>query len=136
MKMKKEVPIKIIKGCGRHKTETRVFARDIHEHYCVQEGCKFRGKPAQQGVCHTTEPFVDGMSWDYLGKIEKYAENCLKDARRMHKGKTRKEYISYLESCYVCDWISTVLTTDELIMLRKKLALANLALAKKKHASK
>src|SRR3990167_5819857 len=36
-----------------HQMETRIFAREIHESFCCQPKCRYFGKHAQQGVCHT-----------------------------------------------------------------------------------
>ena len=36
---------------------------------CDQQGCQFRGKEAQQGICHTTDG--DLINWDKLEAHEK-----------------------------------------------------------------
>jgi hypothetical protein len=121
--MKKEKPVKVIKEKkyrGSHRMETRVFARNIHEHYCVEKGCKFYGKPAVQGHCHTTTTFVDGADWGYIDRAEKFAEQELKEAKKSYKGKA---LLRYLESAYVCRWLGQVNSLDSLIRLRRENAL-------------
>lgn len=117
--MSKEVPVKIIPRRGKHRLETRIFARDIHETYCAQPGCKFKGGTAQQGVCHTTEPFAGG-DWKYIDRLEKYAEEVVKEAKKLYKGKS---YITYLEAQHVADWMNSMFILDEVVRLRRKVAL-------------
>jgi hypothetical protein len=59
MKIKEEKPIKIIPNTwAKHKSETKVFSREIHENFCMQKGCRFYGRHAQQGICHTTKSLI------------------------------------------------------------------------------
>lgn len=120
---KQEVPVRIVKHSDRkHRTESRIFQRDIWENYCTQVGCRFFGKRAVQGVCHTTAPFAEGTSWDYVDKVEKAAHESLAEMRRMFKNKPRSEYIRYLESMHVCEQMNTIFSLDELVRLRARLA--------------
>jgi len=122
--MKNEKPIKIIPSKGKHKMETRVFARDIHESFCMQPSCKFYKKHAQQGVCHTTDTFVGGNDWSYIDKIideaGKAAEEQFKILRKHYKG---RQYAKHLESYLSCMWMNEMICMDELVRLRRKVAL-------------
>lgn len=118
-----EKPVQIIKNKGRHKTETRVFNRNIHEHFCMQKGCKFYGRHAQQGVCHTTKTWAGSEDWSYIDAIMEEAAKATKeqlDIARKYKGKT---YVRYLEDQLVCMWMNQMTGMDELIRLRRKVAL-------------
>lgn len=129
--MKSEKPVKVIPRKGKHKTETRVFARNIHESYCVQEGCPFKGQPSVQGVCHTTETFSGSPDWSYVELAEKTAESMLADLKKRRRKMGPKEYVANLESCYVVGWMQQITLMDELIYLRRKVALLELKTKKK-----
>lgn len=118
MSKKAEKPIRIVKyRHGRkHKTEGRVFVREIHESYCVQKGCKFYGKRSAQGICDTRDTFYGG-SFAYIDKMEKRIVEELKEAKK-HFGKEPKKWVRYLESQHICDSMNTAFTLDELIRLR------------------
>jgi len=122
--MNNEVPIKIIPGKGMHKTETRVFARNIHEAYCIQPGCKFKGKKAQQGVCHTTKPWVGGK-WDYLDAVFVEAGKAAKELLASSKkySKSHKDYVKNLEEHIAVDWVNTIFHIDGMIRMRREVAL-------------
>ena len=132
--MKKEKPIKTIANSGKHKTEKRIFARNIQETYCVHPGCKFRGKNAQQGVCHTTTTFTGSKDWSYIDAAFKESEAHLKQIReiKVRNKMTDKQYIKDLESQIVCGFSNEIFRLDELIFLRKKVALLSLKSIKNK----
>jgi hypothetical protein len=119
-------PIEIIKHKGKHRTETRVFARNIHETFCTQPKCKFSGQHAQQGICHTTEPEL--VDWDRIDKQDKQVEEELEWAKKRHKG---SEYVKYLEAMYSCVWLNWQATIDECIKLRRDNALLKLEVSKR-----
>jgi hypothetical protein len=121
--VKDEKPIRVVPGKGRkHRTETRIFAREIHETFCKQPGCKWNGQHAQQGACHTREPFVPGTSWSYVDKVEKYAHEAMVETRKYYR-KDPKDYIRHLESQHIADWMNSVFHLDEVVRLRRKVAL-------------
>ena len=109
-----------------HKTEKR--HREIDEHFCVEEGCEFFEKHAQQGVCHTTE--MDVADIDKLYKIAEEFATDLREFHRKNYGDDKDEYISYLESMYECAMLNWTFGLDETIRLRKENALLKLRLEK------
>ena len=115
--MDKEKPIRVIEHKGKHRTETRVFARDIHESYCTQPGCRFKGQPSQQGVCHTV---LDKPVRIYLDDVEARAEQMLKELQAHRKRLGTKKYIERLESHVFCTWMNSEFGLDELINLRAR----------------
>lgn len=128
--MKDEKPIKVIKhdpknGDG-HKRETRVFARNIHETFCDYKRCKFYGKHAQQGVCYSDKP--DLIDWDRIAKVEKEHEDELKYFRKLYKG---KEYVRWLEAMYATASMNWRFTLDDLIRMRRDIALLKLKTKRK-----
>jgi hypothetical protein len=124
-----EKPIKIIQGTGKHKTETRVFARNIHETYCVQKGCRFCGQHAAQGVCHTV---LDRVEQSYIDYVEKIATEHLDSIRKQYKNKSRKDYIQYLENNIFCDWMNAEFGLSQLVHLRAENAVLKNRLGRKK----
>lgn len=80
--MTDEKPIRVTQHKGKHKTETRVFARNIHETYCTQPGCRFKDQPAQQGVCHTV---LGKPVRVYLDDVEARASQMLKELQAHQK---------------------------------------------------
>jgi len=114
----KETPVQIIPSKNtKHKTETRVFARNIHENYCVQPDCKFFGSHAQQGECFSTKDEAELLDWDRMDKQTKQVQQELLDAmKRYGKG---KKYLEYLEAMYECIWLNWTFTIDECIKLRR-----------------
>jgi hypothetical protein len=131
--MKDEKPIKIIRNNfpGSHPSETRIFAREIHEDVCKKPGCKFYNKPTQQGICHTTRPYL-GPDWKHIELAMQHGQQALNEIKRMHLGQSPKIYVAYLESCYAMQWSNESFTMDELVYLRKELALAHHKLKKNK----
>jgi hypothetical protein len=125
-----EVPIRVVtypeSADHPHHTETRVFAREIHESYCADPSCRFFGRPAVQGQCHTTTPFTDssdgsGVSWAYVEASEKHADALLVDIRQQ-SGSDKDAHIRDLESHLYCATLNTVSTLDQLVRLRSKSA--------------
>ena len=112
-----EKPVRVIQHKDRkHKTETRVFRRDIHESFCDQKGCEFYGKHAAQGVCHTR--FGDAFPHAYFDAISKSAESTVAFYRKQYKGKRLKEYVKVLEGMAICAFMNERLGLDELIRHR------------------
>ena len=112
--MKPEKPIKVIPHTSRkHKTETRVFAREIHETYCVDPKCKWRGQPAQQGVCHTQ---LGRVTRAYLDEVEKRCMDIPMHIRLSTK--SHAEYVKSLEYHLVCARMNAEFGLDELARLR------------------
>ena len=123
-------PIKIIKHKGQHKTETRVFPREIHENFCVDSKCKFKGQHAVQGVCFQDK--ADVSDWKKIEKEEKRIDDELRYFRKkfnVDKMKDPKEYIEWLESMYTTAQMNWAFVLDEVIRLRRDNAL----LKTKKH---
>jgi len=118
-----EKSVKIVpmrKHRGSHRMETRIFARNIHETYCREKGCKFHGKPAVQGHCHTTTTFMGDGDWSYIDRAERFASEELKAAKKAYRG---REYLRHLESCFVCGWINQINMLDNLVHMRREIAL-------------
>lgn len=120
--MVKEKPVRVIaSGKGKHKTETRVFARDIHEDFCVQPGCKFEGEHAVQNVCHTQTTFNGSEDWSYIDAAIRSGEEHVANLKKYCK--TKAAYVHRLESELTVAWINTITTLDELVQLRGRIAL-------------
>lgn len=100
-----------------HKTETRIFAREIHESYCAQRGCRFHGRPAVQGVCHTRQK---GFEAKYLARAEARASQLLDELRAIAKRAkhTQKQYAKTLENHLFCVWMNADFSLDELVRTR------------------
>lgn len=96
----------------RTKPAERAYSVQI----CDQPGCKFRGKAAQQGVCHTTEGEL--ISWNKLEAHEKKLFAELKDMKR----REGKNYVRALEAHYICAMMNWEGSLDETIRLRRDLA--------------
>jgi hypothetical protein len=128
MSEKEEIPVLVeLHDREGHRTETRVYARTIQETWCRDPACDFFGKPAVQGVCHTTEPSFEG-GYTYWKLAEKYADESLHEIQKRYKGKSHEEYVEEIESSYICWMINATSMMDELIHLRRtnaRLALEN-----------
>lgn len=131
--MKKEQkPIRVVKhrnGRDGHRTETRVFVREIHEHYCTEPKCKFFGRPAAQGVCHTR---LGRRVLHDLERRDKRASEGVSEMREIAKAQkfSKDQYINYLERLHHCDSMNEWFTLDELIRLRGENARLRLAAGK------
>lgn len=113
--MKHERPVRIITYKGRHKTELRVFRRDIHESYCAQPDCQFFGKHSAQGICHTK---LKGFPAQYFDRLFASARSTVEFYRAQYKGKSRAQWVKFLEGLVIttqCNWTSCL---DELIRTR------------------
>ena len=121
----KETPVEIIRGRGSHKTEERVFVRRIHENFCVDPKCQFRGRHAVQGVCHTTTTSAGGHDWDYVDRLIALGNSFVDEVKTMAKrGKwSQKKYVAYLESAMACSWSNACSGLDELVRLRRQVSL-------------
>lgn len=114
----KEKPVRVVPGKSRrHKVETRIFSREIHETFCVHRGCKFYGKNAQQGICHTHKTFAGELDWSYIDSLFEQGEEYLKEYRKIHKG---KEWSRFLENAVAMHWMMEVCSLDALIRLRRE----------------
>lgn len=128
-----EEPVQIIPSAQKqeHKTETRVFERNIQESFCVQPGCKFEGKHAVQNVCHTFTTMTGSTDWSYIDNVMKAGDEYVSNIRKNCKGKSTKEYIRRLESEMSCAWMNTMVGLDELVRLRGQVAILMSDTAKK-----
>lgn len=109
-----EMPLKICvndKHRSGHQTETRIFSRKIHETFCVQPRCRFRGKIAVQGVCHTTKSAAD----DSFEMAMRHGQELVDFYRKRYRG---KKLTAILEQQLVCIWANGELTLDELVRTR------------------
>lgn len=97
----------------KHAIITRTDQRPITTRICAQKGCKFFGKEAVQGVCHTTDG--DLVEWAKLDAHEKQLEAEL-SAMKKREG---KNYVRALEAYYLCTMMNWQLTLDECIRLRR-----------------
>jgi len=133
--MNAEKPVRVTPNSWsrKHHTETRVFAREIHETDCTQKSCKFYGKPAVQGVCHTTETFCDSPDWSYVDKAIEEGHRFVAEAKKRYKG---RELVRYLEACMESYWANEVFRMDELVRMRRNLSLMEHKLARPTKASK
>lgn len=109
-----------------HRCETRVFAREIHETWCVHKGCKFDGKPAAQGVCYSR---LDRRDEGYLQRVYKRAHGLILEMRSIAQSQkfTAKQHIDYLERSLESNWMNAEFGLDELIRLRAENAQLKLA---------
>jgi hypothetical protein len=113
-----EIPERIEKHHNsKHHTETRIFLRHIHEHFCDQPDCEFFGKRAAQGICWETTDPEEAKHEHYLDYAEAKAESQMKWTRE-HRAESDKEYIDDLESQLICEILNHEFTLDECIRLR------------------
>lgn len=120
-----ERPVSVVPGKNKkHKTETRIFARNIHETFCVHPGCKFEGEHAAQNVCHTLTTFEGSMDWSYMDSVIAAGEKYVTEIRKISKKQSRtdKEYIKRLESELACMWMNSICGLDQLVRLRGEVA--------------
>ena len=103
---------------GKHKVVRLVKQQAVHETICIQPRCKFKGKPAQQGVCYGSEGEL--VDFDDLAKHE---AELLAELKAMRKRQGR-DYVRALEACYVTAMMNWQITIDECIRLRRDSALA------------
>ena len=112
-----EVPIRIEKhGNGAHKTETRIFARQIHEHFCDQPDCQFYGKHASQGNCWDATDPEEKQHPHYLDYVEHVANEWIEHYRKDRRSDA--DYIGDLEGALFCNVMNYHLTLDECVRLR------------------
>lgn len=122
MSMKSEKPVEVIPGKGKHRVDTRIFPRRIHESWCAQKGCRFYGKPAVQGVCHTTTTFAGDSDYSYWERMDKLVQAHMVVLRKMLKGLSPKEQRIRLESEVACVLMNSWGQLDELVRLRRDTA--------------
>jgi hypothetical protein len=111
-----------------HKRELR--KREILESFCVEPGCKFNGKHAAQGICHTrhsrnTHEYVDRT----LARGQELLDE-MKSLRKMNKQTSSAAWIKRLEGHLVCQWANEWFTLDALIHLRAENAKLRVELGK------
>ena len=107
---------------GSHARERRVYSREVAQIVCLQPRCKFRGREAQQGICFTASPEIVER-WEAFERAERSMAEERRAIRRQFKGKPIKEYIAHLEAHADSASMNWTLILDELIFLRRKLAL-------------
>ena len=107
-----------------HRHETR--QHPLPQRYCIEPGCKFFNQPAQQGICHTSEPEI--IDWQRVADAGEQLAKSLKPAR---DSMPVEEYATYLEANYECAMVNWTMTLDECIRLRREVALLKLAAAKR-----
>lgn len=100
-----------------HATTERT--REVREKLCDEPTCEFRGEPAVQGVCHSTEGEI--ADWEKLEKAEREIEAQLVDMRR--EATDLDDYVRSLEAYYTSVAINWDMTLDECIRLRRENAL-------------
>lgn len=116
--------VRVVEGKGPHRVDTRVFARNIHEAYCMQKGCKFYGKHAQQGVCHTTKTFAGDSGFAYWEHLSDVVERHLVGLRKhVLKKLSLRGQVRRLESELACALINSWGQLDEMVRLRRDAAL-------------
>ena len=111
----KPIEVRPFKSNG-HMLETRIFKRNIHETFCVQPRCKFKGRHAAQGICHTSDT-LSGLSYKHLETVEKRALESLAEMKEVHKV-NGGSWVKCLESHLVCQFMNDFFTLDELVRLR------------------
>lgn len=95
---------------------TKPAERSYSIKICDQPGCEFRGKEAQQGVCHTTDG--DLISWAKLDEHEKEITADLADMKK----REGKSYVRALEAHYISAMLNWQGALDETVKLRRDLA--------------
>lgn len=135
--MNKEKPVEVIEHCYEgHRTQTRIFARNIRETWCADPKCKFLGKPAAQGVCYSKRLHTETtMSNAYMERVFLIAQLAVMESRQIMEGMTDKKKIAYLEAQHECDWANNTMGLDYLISLRRHISLLELELPAKKVAA-
>ena len=103
---------------SKHKVISTTKQEPRTETTCAQPGCKFKGKPAQQGVCYTAKGHV--VEFAALDRVEREITADLK-AMRKREGKS---YVRVLEAHYTAAMMNWEMTLDECIRLRRDVALA------------
>jgi hypothetical protein len=123
--MKRQQPIRVIPSKRRgHKTEQRVFAREIHESFCAQRGCKFYGQHSVQGVCHTRDTFAGGIDWRYIDLVARHAqERAAAETKMVLKGKTLRQKLVYMQHMAEFYYMNDAFMLDNLVRLRRENAL-------------
>lgn len=115
-----------------HATRVEVRAQEIHTSFCDTKGCRFYGERAVQGVCFTTPALLAEYRRDQ--GIEREAREHLAWIKK-HGGRGRK-YVSYLEGEVFVMTMNSRSMMDELVLLRRKVALLEDDLAKAQKKSK
>lgn len=100
----------------RKQHRTKSAERSYSIKICDQPGCKFRGKEAQQGVCHTHDG--DLIGWD---KLEAYEKKIAAECADM-KQREGKDYVRVLETHYISAliWTKPSGSAGTLVMLKNR----------------
>lgn len=105
-----EIPVRIEKhGNADHKTETRIFSREIHESFCDEPTCEFYKKHAAQGHCGKDEA-EDMRIYDLIDRREAELE---KDWNECYASDPEGS-----KSAYITAMLNWSLGLDECIKLR------------------
>lgn len=97
-----------------HKLEKR--PRQIDELYCLEEGCEFNDKLAQQGICYSADH--DSRDWEKIFDAGKHMGAELLAIRTSKYADKPDEYIRWLEAMYETAMMNWASTLDECICLR------------------
>ncbi len=128
-----ESPIRVIQSEHEgHKLETRVYAREIYESYCVDPGCEFNGKRSAQGICHTR---LEGVDHEYMKRVQSHVDEWLADMHKEREPGKDEEYIKYLEGQLYCHLMNDRFSLDHLVSLRMKIARLELKLGEYKETT-
>lgn len=121
-----------------HRTEKR--ERRIKESFCAEPRCKFKGQRAQQGVCFSRDTFEGSPDWSYIESATRAGQTALDEMKALWKpGRVNnrrggmRAYVRHLESAYATHWTNEVFELDQLISLRREVALLK---AKKRRTAK
>lgn len=96
-----------------HRLESR--QRQFKEDICVEPGCEFDGKPAQQGVCFGDD---SGPAWEKIFEAGKHLADEIREIRLSEYKDNPTEYIRWLEAMYETTMMNWTSTLDECICLR------------------
>lgn len=116
-------------GNAKHKSESRIFNREINESYCDEPACEFYNKRTSQGNCWDATDPEEKKFHHYIDYSEDSAESYLKELKEITKP---EEYVEHLESSLVCNWMNYTFTLDECIRLRAENARLKLRLGEYK----
>jgi hypothetical protein len=138
---RKPIARKRAKPMRDHKVDLR--QQKHFRSFCAEPGCKFRGEPAEQGICFSRNTFTDGPDWSYIDRCEKYAVQVLAEMKSLwlpgkvnNKRGGMRGYVGHLESAYVTHWMQSILHLDEMVRLRRTVALLEHAARKRTRAER
>ncbi len=121
-------PVRIQKhGNETHKTETRIFAREIHESYCDEPSCEFYGKHASQGHCWIASDLTELRLDKAIDRAEEEAKEAIAELDSF-RPESDKEYIAELKSHLICEYLNDSMQWEEQLRLRMENAKLRLKL--------